>query len=216
MFTGSALGKYYLRKIFRYMPLNIVALLFVTKALPYLGNGPIWNYYGKLVAPCNNYWWTNVLWISNLYPVEFDDKCLPWTWFVPCYVQLSLLLPPALYLYKNVESKMMSGIILTSITLLSVVCVYIFAFTTDYGATPANSEEFFSKVFMNPIFHFSSFFFGICMSLVYIRFRKERGHITALKNSFSSRLIEMIRHNQAPRYFIYLIGVICIAGSILW
>ena len=68
------------------MPLNIVALLFVTKALPYIGNGPIWNYYGLLVAPCNSNWWTNILWINNLYPAEFDDKCLPWTWFVPCYV----------------------------------------------------------------------------------------------------------------------------------
>lgn len=29
-------------------------------------------------------------------------------------------------------------------------------------------------------------------------------------------MIEMIRHNQAPRYFLYMVGVFCIAASILW
>ena len=43
VFTKEKLGRYCLRKIFRYMPFNIVALLFVTKAFPYIGNGPIWN-----------------------------------------------------------------------------------------------------------------------------------------------------------------------------
>lgn len=111
---------------------------------------------------------------------------------------------------------MMSGIILTSITVMAIIMTFAFAFATDHGATIATSDEFFSKVFMNPLFHLSSFFLGICMSLVYVRFRKERGHISALKNSFSSRLIEMLRHNQAPRYFIYMIGIFCIFASILW
>ena len=86
MFTFSNLKVYYFKKIFRYVPLNVVSMLFVTKALPYMGQGPIWDFYGKMVNGCNENWWTNVLWISNLYPWEFDDKCLPWTWFIPCYV----------------------------------------------------------------------------------------------------------------------------------
>jgi hypothetical protein len=68
------------------MPLNIVALLAVTDFLPYFGSGPIWNFFKKLIAGCDGNWWTNVLWINNLYPSKYDDKCLPWTWFIPCYV----------------------------------------------------------------------------------------------------------------------------------
>lgn len=45
MFTSDQLGKYYVKKFFRYMPLNVFCMLMVTKALPYLGNGPIWNFY---------------------------------------------------------------------------------------------------------------------------------------------------------------------------
>lgn len=138
MFTAKNLGAYYFRKVFRYMPLNVAAMLIVTNALPYLGSGPIWNFYDTLVQPCQTNWWTNVLWVNNLYPAEFDDKCLPWTWFVPCYVQLSLIVPPTLFLYKKVESKMMSGIILTSIAVLSIILTFAFAFSTDYGATIAS------------------------------------------------------------------------------
>lgn len=177
------------------MPLNIIAMLFVLHALPYIGSGPVWNYYDTLVKPCGTYWWTNVLWINNIYPREFNDKCLPWTWFVPAYIQLSMVLPPFVALYKFIESKFFLGIIFLLIMILSLLANFMFTYFSNYGATMIMSEEFYAKVFMTPIYHFTSFFYGIAMSIVYIRFRKERGHVSALRNSISSRLIEMIRHN---------------------
>lgn len=195
MFTCRNMSVYYFRKIFRYMPLNVIAMLFVLHGLPFLGSGPVWNYYDKLVAPCQNYWWTNILWINNVYPREFDDKCLPWTWFVPTYIQLSLLLPPFIGMYKYIESKFFCGIIFFLIGVFGLLINFSFTYFSNYGATIIMSEEFYAKVFMNPVYHFTSFFYGIAMSIVYIRFRKERGHVSAIKNSISSRIIEMIRHN---------------------
>jgi len=78
------------------------------------------------------------------------------------------------------------------------------------------NDEYFAKVFMNPAFHFSSFLYGMVMCLVYLRFKKERGFEAALRNSFSSRLMEMIRHNQAPRYLVYMIGLLCMASAVVW
>jgi peptidoglycan/LPS O-acetylase OafA/YrhL len=104
MFTFKNLAKYYFRKIFRFMPLNILSLLLLVKMMPYLGNGPVWNNFSQLVEPCNDKWWTNILWINNLYPQNYDDRCLPWTWFVPCYIQLSLLLPIILAIYIGIEN----------------------------------------------------------------------------------------------------------------
>ena len=96
----SYMAKYYFRKIFRYVPLNIVSLLTVNCFLPYVGSGPIWDYYDKIVAGCGNYnWVTNVLWINNLYPKKYDEKCLP------CYVQLSLIVPPTVFIYKKLNNN---------------------------------------------------------------------------------------------------------------
>jgi len=77
-------------------------MLVILYALPYGGFGPVWNSYETMVKPCESYWWTNVLWINNVYPQEFNDKCLPWAWFVPAYVQLSMSIPPLLAIYKYV------------------------------------------------------------------------------------------------------------------
>jgi len=100
MFTWPSLRAYYFRKIFRYMPLNIVAMMAMLFLMPMIGSGPIWNSFQTAVQGCNSYWWTNLVWVNNVYPRNYDDKCLPWTWFVPCYVQLSMLVPPLLYCYK--------------------------------------------------------------------------------------------------------------------
>ena len=122
-FTPAELGKFYLRKIFRYMPLNALALLFVLFVLPFLASGPIWSNYKTLVGPCSSMWWTNVLWLNNLYPRAFDDKCLPWTWFIPCYIQLSLLLPPVLALSRlgRVGPVLIAGLALAALLLNLVI-----------------------------------------------------------------------------------------------
>jgi hypothetical protein len=100
MFTPKRLISHYIIKLFRYVPLNMICLLAVVYGLPLIGSGPVWNNFATLVKPCQSLWWTNAVWISNVYPSGFDEKCLPWTWFVPCYVQLSLLLPIFIALFK--------------------------------------------------------------------------------------------------------------------
>jgi hypothetical protein len=106
-----------------------------------------------------------------------------------------MLLPPFIAVYKYVQSKFFLGIILFGIFIFGLLATFIFTYTSNYGATMIMSEQFYAKVFMNPLYHFTSFFYGIVVSIIYIRFRKERGHVSALRNSLSSRLIEMIRHN---------------------
>jgi len=78
------------------------------------------------------------------------------------------------------------------------------------------NEDFYAKIFMNPIYHASSFLYGIALCLIYNRFCRERGYESALRNSLSSRLMEFFRHNQAPRYVLYLCSLSCMMASIFW
>ena len=43
------------------------AILFLTKLLPFFGNGPLWFQVREEIGGCSDYWWTNLLYISNLY-----------------------------------------------------------------------------------------------------------------------------------------------------
>ena len=69
---------------------------------------------------------------------------------------------------------------------------------------------------MNPLYHFSSFYLGMIMCLVYMRFKEERAEASAANNSFSSRLLEMISYNALPRYLIYLFGLCCLISTVFW
>ena len=101
-FTAQNLIRFYTRKIVRYLPLVFVTLLMAMFFIPLLGSGPIWpEYEEKIMKGCQKYWWTNLLFVNNIVPANqtFDDKCMPWTWFLPVIVQLSLILPLVLALY---------------------------------------------------------------------------------------------------------------------
>lgn len=89
LFTFNHLAGYYARKTLRFLPLVIMTLLVAMFFIPLLGSGPIWpDYEEKIMGGCQKYWWTNLLFINNIVPYNqsFDDKCMPWTWFLPVIV----------------------------------------------------------------------------------------------------------------------------------
>ena len=106
-----------------------------------------------------------------------------------------MLVPPLIAVYKAFENKCIPGFIYLFLGLSAIAGQFALVYYSNVGATMVNNDEFFAKVLMNPAFHFSSFLYGIVLCLVYLRFKKERGYQSALRNSFSSRLMEMIRHN---------------------
>lgn len=115
----------------------MMALLALVYLGPYLGVGPIWADFHTLMKPCQDKWWTNLVWISNLYPAEYDDRCLPWTWFIPCYVQLSVLLPFVLTVYAKSLNKFVSGVIYFVMFIAALIGTYWLVYTKNLGATIA-------------------------------------------------------------------------------
>lgn len=43
----------------------------------------------NIEANCKNYWWRNMLFIQNLYPLQ--DMCMSWSWYVATDFQLFAL-----------------------------------------------------------------------------------------------------------------------------
>jgi len=83
-------------------------LLVTLFIVPLIGSGPVWDKYNQTIEPCRTLWWTNLLFINNLVPAHkgsYDDKCMPWAWFIPVIVQLSLILPGYLYVLLWAKKK---------------------------------------------------------------------------------------------------------------
>lgn len=127
-----------------------------------------------------------------------------------------MLVPPFVALYKLVDNKMVSWVTHSCLLVVGLIVQFSLVYSANVGGSMILNDEFFAKVFMNPLFHFSSFMYGISMSMIYYRFKLERGYPRTLNNSFSSRMMELIRHNNTVRYVLYLIALSCMLSSIMW
>ena len=189
MFTAKNLFKYYVWRFVKFIPLLGMVLIFSLFILPFLGSGPIWNLYESVMAPCDTYWWTVLLQVNNLYPTTtFDDKCMPWAWFIPALTQLSLLLPIFVAVYQSGrDSLTMLRIIYALFMLLCCLVSGGLTYLYDTGAMPVSIQtvdtasgvvnsltvldfEFYNNVFMLPAFHLASYFGGFGLAIVYRRF----------------------------------------------
>ena len=138
MFLPKNLLKYYAWRLFKFVPLLATVLMFSMFIVPFLGAGPIWQLYEKVMAPCQDNWWTVLLQMNNLYPASsFDDKCMPWAWFIPALTQLSLILPLLVYVYQAcLPNRFLLRILFALFVLLGCAVSGLMTFLYDEGAMP--------------------------------------------------------------------------------
>ncbi|OQV21564.1 putative Nose resistant to fluoxetine protein 6 [Hypsibius exemplaris] len=89
----------YVRRLYRLTPLYGAILLVYMYVVPYLGGGPftiLIRQEGSPTESCKNYWWTNLLYVSNFLPEQKDKMCMNWTWFLSADMQLFMLTPPVI------------------------------------------------------------------------------------------------------------------------
>ena len=103
----KVLVMYYVHRILRLTPAYAFVLFFTWTVLPILGNGPKWPQIAGpdsiSVTTCEKYWWTNLLYINNLYPWKMEDECIGWTWYLgndmQFYVIGPLMIIPLYFLF---------------------------------------------------------------------------------------------------------------------
>ena len=110
---------YYLHRYLRLTPTYAFVLFFTWFLAMYLGNGPRYNMnFGQESAnyrSCNKYWWTNLIYINNLYPWKLMDECIAWTWYLAndmqFYIFSPLIVIPLYYLFPI-------GVVISAIVLV--------------------------------------------------------------------------------------------------
>ncbi|XP_052271263.1 nose resistant to fluoxetine protein 6-like [Dreissena polymorpha] len=92
---------YILHRYWRLTPVYAICLMFFTTIYRLLVSGPFhWvalDPDGPLyhaVEQCRNYWWSNLLYINNLYPNYGQDGCFAWAWYLANDMQFYIALSP--------------------------------------------------------------------------------------------------------------------------
>ena len=123
---------YYLHRILRLTPTYMFVLFFYWFFTMYLAQGT--PSYQVSHGPnstawenCQKYWWTNLLYINNLYPQQFLSQCMGWSWYLANDMQFFVISPliiVPLYVWFT------GGLIASSVLLL--VSFAVTAFITGY------------------------------------------------------------------------------------
>ena len=82
---------FYIHRLLRISPAYFFVLFLNFKVLPYVGGGPVW--FLSNVHLCEQYWWTNILYINNFYPSAFLEQCYTVSWYVAIEMQFFIISP---------------------------------------------------------------------------------------------------------------------------
>ncbi|XP_066935837.1 O-acyltransferase like protein-like [Clytia hemisphaerica] len=97
----------YLHRYIRLTPSLIFLMIFMNNIFPLLVTGPssFLIRSPQLTKPCDDYWWTNILYINNFYPDGMSGQCVGWVWYLANDMQFYLISPFILILLFKLDQK---------------------------------------------------------------------------------------------------------------
>ena len=147
---------FYIHRYFRLTPTYAFVIFFSWALLTHLVYAPDISLGISVVGNCAKYWWTNLLYINNLYPWEEVNACFGWGWYLANDMQFYIISPfilIPLYHIFPVALIIVAALLLCSfIATASLVGVYDFpsnmfaAVAYNYtGSTTQYSDLVYSK-----------------------------------------------------------------------
>ncbi|XP_055338682.1 nose resistant to fluoxetine protein 6-like [Paramacrobiotus metropolitanus] len=172
----------YPKRIWRLTPLYMVVLLVYLYIVPYVVGGPyslIVKQEGSPTEFCKKYWWTNLLYINNIIPLNKNEMCMSWTWFLSADMQLFIITPIILAIVVKLPklgTAIMAALIVACVaTISSLVSLYGLPLTALQLHDPLPSaykyDETFEYFYDKPYAGGIAFFMGAMMAVYMVRFR---------------------------------------------
>ena len=155
---------FYVHRLVRLSPAYYLSIFILFKVLPHVGSGPLWSLAD--VRLCEKYWWTNILYINNFYPVLFFDICHGMTWYLAVLMQFYIISPIfllLLYHYWKIALITIVGTMLVSIAIIGTL-----AGIEDFKATLylQGAKSSWSIIYEKPHCRINSYLIGIVLGFV--------------------------------------------------
>jgi len=174
--------RYYVHRYIRLTPSYAYLMFFLAYLYPLLGSGPMWYTQGPNSLQsenCITYWWTNLLYINNLYP-KIQNMCMNWSWYLANDMQFYVISPIILYCmykFKWLGVSLTNGILLLACFIVNGVLIYHYKLSPFIVDTNANFTDptamgptlnYIFKVYMKPYTRISPYLVGLVMGYILI------------------------------------------------
>ncbi|XP_055859972.1 O-acyltransferase like protein-like [Biomphalaria glabrata] len=155
-------------RLIRIFPCYAVLLMLGTNLMPFMGDGPRWSHEIENVKICKKNWWTNVLFINNLY--DPDNMCLPHTYYLANDFQFFIMAPLVMIplLIKPRLGFALIGMFLT----LQIVVVSVLNEGINGNVLKLRLNEYWSLIYVKPYSRIGVYCIGL--GLGYLLFNCDR------------------------------------------
>ena len=167
---------YYVHRYLRLTPAYAFVLFFAWSLSQYIAAGPVLSMGNGYSGACSKYWWTNLLYINNLYPWNMAKQCIGWSWYLANDMQFFVIAPliliPMYYLFPVglvMSSVMLAGSFLITATLSGVFDFQggIFAsIAYGYVPNPNITVSYMDVIYEKPWSRISPYIVGLLLGYV--------------------------------------------------
>ena len=158
---------FYVHRLLRLSPGYYVSVFIYFKVLQHVGSGPLWSFAD--VRLCEQYWWTNILYINNFYPVSLLEMCHVVTWYLADIMQFFIISPIFLLLLYHCWKIGLVTIVGTM--LASIAVIGTLAGIEDFNANLSqggltDSRTRMSIIYEKPYCRINSYLVGVLLGFV--------------------------------------------------
>ncbi len=120
----------YFHRWYRLVPALAFLILVILYILPFVVSGPLAYQYEGNIPPCNDYWWSALLFINNLYPWDMSKQCAGWVWYLANDFQFFLITPFILLIMHH--NKMLGFVVNLMIVLLGIMAAMVVTYHYNF------------------------------------------------------------------------------------
>lgn len=102
----------------------------------------------KGIDVCKDYWWTNLIYINNIYPDNgsLDGTCMGWAWYLAIDMQCYIILAPLFILLLSYRNRLLRRAGIGYALGLVALCIGLRGFFIGYyGLTDTGAQQIVTK-----------------------------------------------------------------------
>ena len=188
-----------IHRYLRLTPTYAFVLFFAWALTANIAYGPGIGLTPSIMGDCTKVWWTNFLYINNLYPWKEIDECMRWTWYLANDMQFYVISPVillSLYHFRPLAAIILSALLGSSfIITASLVAVYdlqstIFAKLAYNYSSPSTGAQYNDLIYVKPWGRIAPCLVGLVLG--YLLFKEFRIKFRKLANTLLYLLLWVV------------------------
>jgi peptidoglycan/LPS O-acetylase OafA/YrhL len=205
----------YIHRYFRILPLYVFCLLTYMYLVPPLGSGPLWSQIRNMTLDCEQYWWTNLLFINNFVPDGVGNVCFGIGWYLANDMQCFWLAPLLIWMYYKLAKKytwLVSAALLLFCVVVTIVICAENHFNVMFIASENETGNFHKKIYIKPYCRLGPYVLGLYTGYVYFHYMTRYGGLEGhmKKDPLATALVNWIKETFLGKYICFGLGLLLI------